>query len=210
MAGLQLNPLLTSNAAGSFSIDSTGYIQGTTMDSPDVRNHLAGGVVALTETLPMFGGLAISEAIPTGYITGQAAGPKSLGGPISRATSTTGAIPISGFSVFDQAYHGIAAPQSPVPQYLPGMGVHFYRLGDKARIPLAVDPALISLQSGLTTQQVSWDFVNQRVVAYNAGAGALPIRILEVAPTNCMVVVLDPVTGFATWNRNGACVLALI
>lgn len=211
MAGFSLNPLVTTNAGGTFNVDSTGYIQGVTMDSPAIRNQLAGGVVAQTETVPMIGGLAISEAIPTGYVSGTAAGPKSLGGPISRATSVgTGALPITGFTVFDQAHHMIATPQSPVPQALQGMSVHFYRLGSGARIALAVDPALISLQGGLITQQVSWDFTNQRVVAYTTGAGAAPIRVLEVAPTNCMVVVVDPVTGFATWNRNGSCVLALI
>ena len=208
--GFALNPFLTTNSAGLFAIDSTGFIQGCTMDSPDVRNHLAGGIVALTETAPMYGGMAITEALPTGYVSGTAAGPKALGGPISRATAIGGAMPITGFTVVDQAYHGIAAPQSPVPQFLQGTSVHFYRLGDKARIPLKCDPALINLQGGLITQQVSWDFVNQQVIAYSAAAGALPIRVLEVAPTNCITYSIDTTTGFATFNRNGSCILALI
>lgn len=211
MAGFSLNPLVTTNAAGTFNIDSTGFIQGTTMDSPAIRNQLAGGIVALTETVPMIGGLAISQAIPTGYVSGTAAGPKSLGGPISRATTVTGgAAPITGFTVFDQAHHMVATPQSPVPQALQGMSVHYYRLGSRARIALACDPALINLQGGLITQQVSWDFTNQRVIAYSAAAGAFPGVILEVAPTNCMVAVVNGTTGFATWNYNGSCVLAQI
>ena len=44
----------------------------------------------------------------------------------------------------------------------------------------------------------------------SAGGGALPVRIIEVFPTNCMTVNIDPVTGYATWNRNGVCALALI
>jgi hypothetical protein len=291
MVGFSVNPAMTTNAAGTFNLDSTGYIQGLSMDSPSVRNQLSGGVVAATETSPMYGGIAIAEDIPTGYITGSAAGPKSLGGLIVRATSVSSTLPILGFTVFDQAHHGIASVQSPVPQYASGMSVHFYRLGTQARIPLAADPALISLQGGLISQQVSWDFASQRIVPYTAayaanaitaatynngtgvatytttsahglavgndfsvsgitpagyngsfttiagttgstinvqlatglglasasafgtvvpGGGALPIKILDIFPTNCMTVVVDPLSGFATWNRNGCCALALI
>jgi hypothetical protein len=285
----QVSPFGTTNATGSFNIDSAGYIQGLSMDSPSVRNQLAGGIVALTETLPMFGGIAISETVPTGYVTGSSSGPKSLGGPVSRATAITGSKPVTGFTVFDQAHHMVGTLNSPVPLAIPGMSVHFYRLGTGARIPLNCDPSLISLQGGLITQQVSWDFTTQRLVPYVAaygndtitaasyntgtgqvtftttaahglvagndfavagmvptgyngaytaltgttgstivaalatnpgsattfgavqgGGGALPISILDVAPTNCMTISLDPVSGLSSWNRNGACALALI
>lgn len=33
----------------------------------------------------------------------------------------------------------------------------------------------------------------------------LPVVVLDVQTTNCMTVSYDPVTGFATWNRNGSC-----
>jgi hypothetical protein len=289
--GFSVNPGQTTNATGTFNIDSTGSIQGVSMDSPAVRNRLVGGVVAQTELSPMFGGIAIAEDIPTGYVSGSQAGPKALGGLILRATGIAGSLPITGFTVFDQAHNMLSSPQSPVPQAAQGMSVNFYRLGSSARIPLACDPSLISFQGGLITQQVSWDFAAQRLVPYAAayaanvitaatynnttgvatytttsahgltagqdfsisgitpvgyngsftaftgtagstltvqlaaglalgagtvfgtlvaGGGALPIRILELATTNCLTVTVDPVTGFATWNRNGACALALI
>lgn len=66
-------------------------------------------------------------------------------------------------------------------------------------------------------------------VVYNAGAGvgastitggsltlgsgassALPVEVLDVQASNCMTVVYDPTTGFATWNRDGACAVILI
>ena len=204
-----LNPLQTTNAAGTFNIESTGFIQGTTMDAPAIRNRLKGGVLATTETLAMYGGVAITESIPTGYVSGSSAGPKSLGPFIQRATAITGgSLPITGFCVFDQAHHMVATPASPVPTAQAGMSVNYYELGTGARIALQIDPGLITLQGGLITQQVSWDFTLQRIVAYTTGT-ALPIKILEIAPTNCMTVLLDGF-GNGTWNRNGACAIAVI
>ncbi len=37
-----------------------------------------------------------------------------------------------------------------------------------------------------------------------AGGGALPCKINRISTGNSMVVVYDPVTGFATWNRSGS------
>lgn len=44
----------------------------------------------------------------------------------------------------------------------------------------------------------------------DAGGGALNVRVLDVQNSNAMTVDYDPVTGFATWNRNGAAALILI
>lgn len=40
--------------------------------------------------------------------------------------------------------------------------------------------------------------------------GALACKVLDIQATNCMTVVYDPTTGFATWNRNGACAVIQI
>jgi hypothetical protein len=37
-----------------------------------------------------------------------------------------------------------------------------------------------------------------------ATGGVLPVNILDIQSTNCQVVSYDPVSGFATWNYNGA------
>ena len=64
VANIAFNPLLQTNAAGMFTIESDGFVVGTAMPDPAVRFQLAGGWLATTETLPMYGGLAISENIP--------------------------------------------------------------------------------------------------------------------------------------------------
>jgi len=290
-ATISFNPLLTSNAPGTFNIQSDGYIQGTALDAPAVRYQLSGGYLASTETLPMWGGVGISEAV--GGVSGQPLG--VLGGAITRATSlsTTGAAgSLTGFSVFDQNYSAINSPQSPVPLIGSYGQVNFYRLGSLARIAVACDPVLVSAQGSIITQEVSWDFVNQMLIpyyaatpadaitamswsnttggtvavtttsahnlavgdqftiqgavptAYNgawtvasvgssttltfllpasstpgavttlgtiaAGGGQLPCKILDVKVGNCMTVVYNATTGFATWNYNGTAAIIQI
>jgi hypothetical protein len=43
-----------------------------------------------------------------------------------------------------------------------------------------------------------------------AADAALPVKVLDVQTTNCETVVYNPVTGFATWNYNGACAVIQI
>lgn len=156
---ISINPMLTSNAAGSFNVESNGYVQGTAMPDPAVRFALAGGVLAAAETFPMWGGTLIFENIPLSTLS------SAPGGGIGRATSILGA---TGISVFDQAYGAVNSPQSPVPLIGSGGQVNFYRFNSGARIAVACDPALAaSLGGGLITQQVSWDFTNQQLIQYN-------------------------------------------
>lgn len=277
---MNINPFLTSNVPGSFSVQSDGYIQGMAMSDPVTRNALSGGIIASTETLPMWGGVGIFENINAGSV---------LGPNIGRALTLAS---LTGFSVFDQSTAWVNTPQSPVSLGNPGTTSSFYRLGSGARIPLAVDPALISLNGGLVTQQVSWDFNGQKLVSYapveasnvltamswastnggtvtgttttahgfvpgnwvtisgvapsayngdvqliagttgstivyllplastpgavttqgqvNAAGGALNVEVLDLNVGNSMVVVYNAVTGFATWNKSGACALVKI
>ncbi len=180
VATVSFNPVLTSTAGGSFNIDSSGYIQGQAMDDPAYRYWLAGGILATTETLPMWGGVAISELVPS------SAGTTALGGQIGRATTLTAqaAGQLTGFSVFDQNHSAINSPQSPVPLVGSGMSVNFYRMGSQARIAVACDPSLISLQTGLITQQVSWDFNSQRLQPYLASGGTESVTSMTWSSTN--------------------------
>jgi hypothetical protein len=193
------NPAATTNAAGLFSVTATGLIQGTSFDDPVSRFRLAGGTLASTETLAMFGGVGIQENIAAG-------GFNALGNPVGRATAQTN---LTGFAVFDQNGAAISSPQSPVPVTLIGGQVNFYRLGVSAgaRLVLAIDPALISLDGGLITQQVSWDYTNQKIVAYDSVA-ALPIKILSVQTGQCKTVSYTSATSVATWVTSGnACAI---
>lgn len=179
-AQITINPVLTSNASGSFNVDSTGFIQGMMLDDPAIRYQLAGGILQKDETLPMWGGVGIYELVAgnatAGYV-GSPGGPNgTLGGQVGRATALTGSKLLTGFSVFNQAHAMINTPQSPVPLAGTGMGVNFFRLGSRARIAVACDAVLASLAgTNPITQAVSWDFVNQLLVPYtgsiNVGAG---------------------------------------
>ena len=160
------NPYVTVNALGSFNVTSAGLVQGLPLDDPSVRNYLAGGILATSETLPMWGGVGISEAVAggTGY-TNTAPGNIITRATTNTATSTNG---LTGFSVFSQDYAMVNSPQSPVPLIGSGGLVNFYRLGSGARIPVAMDPSLVSAQGTIISQQVSWDFNDQFLTAYDA------------------------------------------
>ena len=179
---LNLNPIATTNAAGSFSISSSGFIQGAMLDDPVARYSLAAGYLDPAETLPMWGGVGISEYIPGGTNTPQ----QSYGPRIGRATSlvTTSSGGLTGFSVFNQAHAGLTTPQSPVPLYLSNMSVNFRRLGSGARLAVAADPALVSYDGSIIGTQFSWDFASQKLVKYAPAYVANPITGATWASTS--------------------------
>src|SRR6185437_2368989 len=99
----------------------------------------------------------------------------TLGPSMRRATGLTGSLPLNGWSVFDQAYNAVVDPSSTVPLIGTGQSMMAYRLGSGARIAVACDPGLTSLQGGPISASVAWDFVNQLLIPYtgtlNVGAG---------------------------------------
>jgi len=202
------NPYVQTTAAGMFNIESDGLIVGTAYPDPAARFALSGGWLAAAETLPMFGGVAINESIPQERPPVTRAD-VALGGIIARATTlAAGAGTVTGFSVFDQNYAAVNNPQSPVPTVGSGGLVNFYRLGSGIRLALAIDPTLISLEGGLITQQVSWDFSAQRIIAF--ATNALAVKILAVKASGCMRPVYNAGTGFTTWNYNDAAAVCLL
>lgn len=161
------SPYIQTNASGSFNTTSGGFVQGLEMDDPSTRYRMRGGYLASDETLPMWGAVGIYENIA------QSASPNpstSQGGKVGRALTLTaqGTKQLTGFSVFTQDYAMVQTPQSPVPLAYAGQLVNLYPLGCLARIPVACDSSLVSLQGGLVSQLVSWDFVSQRLVPYSA------------------------------------------
>ena len=62
-ANITINPVKTVVAAGTFNIQTDGYIVGFAMPDPATRFQLAGGLVAANETMPMWGGVGISESV---------------------------------------------------------------------------------------------------------------------------------------------------
>ena len=164
MANLSLNPMATTNAAGSFGVQSDGFIQGVALDDPANRFNLASGTVSATETKPLWGGLPIAELLP-----GVKSSPR--GSTIRRAVSLA---ELEGFTVFNQAHNGLTTPQSPVPLYASGMSVSFYRLGSNMRVPLKASAQVVALgTAGASVKTaLAWDFVNDRVTTAAAAAFA--------------------------------------
>lgn len=162
MANLSLNPMATTNAAGSFGVQSDGFIQGVALDDPANRFNLASGTVAATETKPLWGGLPVAELLP-----GVNSSPR--GSTIRRAASLA---ELEGFTVFNQAHNGLTTPQSPVPLYASGMSVSFYRLGSNMRVPLKASAQVVALgTAGASVKTpLAWDFVNNQVTTAAAAA----------------------------------------
>ena len=167
ISGVPFNPYGTTNAANSFSVQSAGYVQGVYQDDPSLRWALASGTLSASATLPLWGGVPISESIAAS--TADA----TMGGSIIQASAISN---ITGFSVFNNAYSWVGSPSSPVPLAASaGASVAFFRLGCGIRIPVAMDPSLVSLSGGLISQQVSWDFNNQVLQPYDAATATYSV-----------------------------------
>lgn len=200
-ANISFNPVQVTNFTGTFSIDTVGGVQGTYMDDPAVRYALAGGILASTETIPMWGGVAIEEVVPTPSTAAQ-----ELGAVVSRAA---GYNTLTAFSVFNQGGNMVMTPQSRVPLSGSGMSVNYFRLGSGARIWVQSDTGLAaSLEGNIITQQVSWDFTNQKLIAFNTTA--LACKILAVNIGNSKIVSYNGTTGFANWTNGADAVLIQI
>ena len=167
--GINLQPAITTNASGLFSVTENGLIQGTAYDQPAIRYQLDGGIVDPSLTAPMYGGMGVYNNVPLST-AGSTTASETLGGYTGPATSITAnaAKTLVGFSVFDQGYNGIITPQSPVPLYTPGQTINFYPTGSGARIAVQCLASLVSLDGGIITPQVSWDYVGQQLVPYAA------------------------------------------
>jgi hypothetical protein len=173
VATLNFDYMTTTNAPGTFLVQSTGFVQGVYQDDPTTRNWLKGGIVSTNETIPMYGGLAINaQTLPS--IAANPTVPEQ-GAIISRATNVTknAALSVTGFTVFNQAYGMISTPASPVPLAGSNYQVMYFDLGTNARIPVACAPTLASLEGGSTGQAVSWDFVGQQLIPFVAAYSAV-------------------------------------
>lgn len=164
------NPYATTNSSGLFNTQSGGLRQGTAYPDPGLRWQRRTSVLASDETFPMWGGVGIYENIP-GLANDSNA---NLGPVVGRATALTGSKKLVGFSVFDGAYGMVITPQSNVPTIGSGGQVMSYRLGSGMRIAVKCDPILAAaLQGGTINPNVSWDFTEQLLIPYTAGAYAV-------------------------------------
>lgn len=156
-----LTPMITGNAFGLFGVQTEGLIQGFAQDDPAIRFLLTQGTIG--GSLPMFGGMAVSNLIPT------VGNPGVASATVQPATSLA---TYSGISVFNQSHALIVTPNQRVPLGYTNQSINFYRRGSNARIAVKCAPSLISLDGGLISQQVSWDFYGHQLVPYIAAYAA--------------------------------------
>lgn len=204
MTGITINPQQITNAAGTFSITSNGGMQGMFMDDPAIRNELVSGIVSPAQSTPLWGGMGITESLPTSGV--EAA---SIGSVLGLATSQAN---LTGFTVFNQSLAMINSPQSPVPLAAagngstgPGGAINFFRMGSGARIWVACSSAVAAAYAGGTSASIYtatyWDYTNQ-VLLSAPGGTAIGVRVLKVDTAGTSMIVVYS-GGLATWNYSG-------
>ena len=200
-AQISLNPMATTNALGLFSTNSNGFTQGDAQDDPAVKFALAGGVLSTDATTPVWGGIPVQEFVPS-------SNSNVLGSTLLQAT--TSAIP-QAIVVFNQGFGGITTPSSTAPLYSPGMSVNYYRFGSGARIPLALDPASVTLEGDLISTTVYFNYTtNLLTVTQPSGQAALPVKVLKISTQNNKTVSYNGMTGNANWATDGLIALVQI
>lgn len=202
---ISFNPYGTSTPQNSFLQSSQGYIQGLASDDASSIQWLAGGVLASTETLPMWQGVPIEEIVNL-----PGAGADGLGGNIKRATSQA---TVTGWSVF--APHMVVTAGNTVGLASNLNGVLFYRETTNQRIPVQADPALAAAVAGLSVAAAGallyWDVTNYRVTTTTTGGNfQLPTgtRLLSIN-SNSSIVHYNSGTGVVSWTTGSAALLLI-
>lgn len=192
---ISFDPMKTLTAINSFVAETTGYVEGTYLDDPAVRFQLESGQIGSGVTQPVWGGLPINLTVPTS---------PELGNEI---TLSTGYTDIVGWSCFNQAHNTILTPGNNVPQAVAGMTMNLFRTGTLARLVVKCDPTLVNtIVGGVGNQQVSWDFTNNQLIAFNTTA--LPVQV-EYATTNGKAVNYNSSTGALTWETAAVAVIRI-
>ncbi|ATF87564.1 hypothetical protein [Burkholderia gladioli] len=199
MAQISFNPMQTSAPTGTFRLDTEGYVQGAFLDDPSSNMWLSSGIIAASVTQPVWGGMPITENVAAPNQNG-------LGNSLVLAANNAG---VTGFTVFNRAYNAILTPGNNVPLLVAGMTAMFFRTGSNARIAVQCDATLAAnLDTGAVNQQVSYDFTNQKLIAYNSGVGALACKVLSVN-TNSKIVSYNSGTGALTWTQGAAAIIQI-
>lgn len=200
MANVPFNPYAITNVQDSFSVQSQGYWQGDVLDDPATRFQISAGVIKSTETLPMWGGLAVTESTPpaTAVNTGQAS-------VIARATAAT----VSGFSTFKGSNSAVITPSSQVPMSTAGGSFNFVRLGSNSRVVVPCSAAVLALAGSNNPQFFTWDATNLQVIPGD-GTNQFRATLIQVQSGNSATVVYDGVAGTSSWNLSGNVAVILI
>lgn len=195
--GINYEPWKTQGGfSNSFNVESDGLTQGDAQDDPAVRLQLCTGHIDKNFKGSMWGGYGILEQI-AGITT------TSTGSIISAATTTQ----INGFTVFNQAYHGVITASSPVPQFTSPGTIHYYRFGSLARIPLPITAAVAALANENSPTPVDatdfiWDTTKFIIDIGSSGSAGpkVPIKLLKVVGANNNLTVKKNDDGTLVWD----------
>jgi hypothetical protein len=197
---LSITPYSTNQPANTFLLQTQGLVQGAAYDDPSARMELAGGVLASTETVVMWGGVPLTELINVPSQAG--AGADGLGPSVKRATTQANT---TGWSVYNQAMSMVITPGATAPVSGVGNYVGFFRYGSNIRIAVQLDPALVAAlvasDVAINAESLYWDVTNYRVTLVTTGGNwALPTatRLLSVN-TNSKVITTGT-AGVAPWS----------
>ena len=186
MAG---NYYRTKSGTSPFVLQSNGLIAGFALDDQLAEMFMSDGV--LGGTTPIWGGLPVKNAIGT---------PGGLNGTLFKAAAYA---EVTGWSVANHAAHPVTDSDS-IGIYRPGQTVHFLPTGIKARIAVEIDSALAAtlISTGFFNTQVSWDFTNNKIIAF--ATTALPVTIEKISLSNNRLVSYNSGTGNASFTNVGA------
>ncbi len=192
---INFDPMVSNAPQNNFSESTEGYVQGAFVDDPTSRMYLSSGKVKSTVTLPVWGGIPINELVPA---------VNSLGPDLDLSTSYA---TISGFTTNNQGYNMILVPGNNAPQAVAGMSMNFFRMGSNARLAVQCDATLAAaLDGNAITQQVSWDFTNQKLIAF--AVTALPVKVLSVSTTS-KIISYNATTKVLSWTTGAAAIIQL-
>ncbi len=190
----------TTGISDGFVVSTDGYVQGMFLPDPANRYNLEGGYVASTQTQPLWGGLAVTLAVP-------AVGSNAQGPGLVAAASLAG---INGWTLFDQGAAGLISATSSVPLYSAGMSINYARPGSHLRICLAVESVslLASLVGAEPHVALYWDPVNLCITTTaTSNYGPLPVQLEALSVTSKTVSYASP---NGTWNYAGAAAIVRI
>ena len=191
--------------SGLFNVESRGMTQGDAWDDPAVRLQLCSGVLDEKLDSPVWGGVGLIECISNPAVS-------VAGSTLKKATAKA----CNAFSVVNQAYHGITTAGNPVPLYLAGGSVHYFRIGSLARIPLPISAEVAALADGDTAvdggKEFVWNIKTNMIDLLSSSTSDNPtvsIKLLMVSNSGNLTVKKED-SGSVVWEFDKPCGLFLI
>jgi hypothetical protein len=197
VANIAFNPVIQTNFADAFSVQTVGYVQGTFLDDPAIRFELEQGIVSPSATVPMWGGVPVLFSLPTAGTEAD-----EVGTVLTAASSTT----INGWTVFNQAAAMITTPQSNAPQAAPGMSINYFRVGSGARIALQATATAAAAWYGATEypSTIYWNTSTYMLTNTSGGSNVGPLSGYRVVAidinANSKIVTYNSSSGFVYWQ----------